>query len=152
MSRLCFIIFSLCTLANPEIYGQQTIPPLNDTTFNVIITEIEIAGRILPITKTYIIGYEDNAIELGLTTKPQISDVFYKYRIIENSFEGDKTYPWVNLQKDELRIDTRRPAMYRFEIIAASTKTNRTSKSTFIDFKLLYFYLIFHVKFNNLKK
>jgi hypothetical protein len=138
MSRLCFIIFSLCTLANPDIYGQQIIPPLDDTTFNVIITEIEIAGRILPNTNTYIIGYEDNAIELRFATKPQISDVLYKYRIVENSFEGDKTYPWVNLQKDELRIDTLRPAMYRFEIIAASTKTNQTSKSTFIDFKIEY--------------
>ncbi len=77
MSRFCFIILSLCTLANPEIYGQQITPPRKDSTFKVIITEIEIAGRILPITDSYNIGYEDNAIEIKFVTQPQTSDILY---------------------------------------------------------------------------
>lgn len=138
MSRLCFLIFSLCTLAILEVYGQQTTPPIKDSPFSVIITEIEVAGRILPIMNAYIIGYEDNAIEIELATKPKVKDVSYKYRIIENRFEGDKISPWVNLQKDELRIDTLNPAIYRFEISAVSSINNRTSKSIYIDFKIEY--------------
>ena len=138
MSRFCFIILSLCTLANPEIYGQQISSSLTDSTLKIIITEVEIAGRILPIIDSYNIGYEDNAIELRFATQPQASNILYKYRIIENSFEGDKIYSWVNLPKNELRLDTLSPAIYRFEIIAASRINKQASKPIYIDFKIEY--------------
>ncbi|MFN3489897.1 MAG: histidine kinase, partial [Emticicia sp.] len=138
MSRFCFIILSLCTLANPEIYGQQKKTLQKDAPSKIIFTEIEIAGRIFPLADSYNIDYENNAIELRFTTQPLTADVLYKYRIKENSFEGDKIYSWVNLQKNEIRVDTLRPAIYRFEIIAVSTKNNKESKPIYIDFNIEY--------------
>ncbi len=136
MSRFCFIIALLCVLASPEIYSQDSTSlkfPLK-----IVISEVEIAGRTKPITNTYSIGYEDNAIEVRLTTQPQILEVSYKYRIVENSFEGDKTYPWVTIKNNEIRVDTLSPAIYRFEIIAASTTNHQSSKPIFVEFKIEY--------------
>lgn len=136
MSRFCFIIALLCVLASPEIYSQDST--FLNTTLKTIISEVEIAGRIKPITNTYSIGYEDNAIEVRLTTQPHISDVSYRYRIVENSFEGDKTYPWVTTKSNEIRVDSLSPAIYRFEIIATSTINNQSSKPIFVEFKIEY--------------
>lgn len=138
MSRFCFIILSLCTLANPKIYGQQKIPLQKDTPFKIIFAEIEIAGRTLPLADSYNVDYENNAIELRFSTQPLTRDVLYKYRIKENSFEGDKIYSWVTLQKNEIRVDTLSPAIYRFEIIAVSTKNNEESKPIYINFNIEY--------------
>lgn len=136
MSRFCFIIALLCVLASSEIYSQDST--LLNTTLKTIISEVEIAGRIKPITNTYSIGYEDNAIEVRLTTQPRISEVSYRYRIVENSFEGDKTYPWVTTKSNEIRVDSLSPAIYRFEIIATSTINNQSSKPIFVEFKIEY--------------
>lgn len=136
MSRFCFIIALLCVLASLEIYSQDST--LLNTTLKTIISEVEIAGRIKPITNTYSIGYEDNAIEVRLTTQPRISEVSYRYRIVENSFEGDKTYPWVTTKSNEIRVDSLSPAIYRFEIIATSTINNQSSKPIFVEFKIEY--------------
>ncbi len=136
MSRFCFIIALLCVLASLEIYSQDST--LLNTTLKTIISEVEIAGRIKPITNTYSIGYEDNAIEVRLTTQPRISEVSYRYRIVENSFEGDKTYPWVTTKSNEIRVDSLSPAIYRFEIIATSTINKQSSKPIFVEFKIEY--------------
>lgn len=136
MSRLCFIIASLCVLASPEIYCQDST--LLNAPLKIAISEVEIAGRITPITNMYSIGYEDNAIEVRLTTLPQISDVSYKYRIVENSFEGDKTYPWVTTKNNEIRVDTLSPAIYRFEITTTDLLSKQQSKPIFVEFKIEY--------------
>lgn len=136
MSRFCFIIVSLCVLASPDIYSQDST--LLNTPLKIAIKEVEIAGRIKPITNTYSIGYEENAIELRLATHPEVSDLSYKYRIVENSFEGDKTYPWITIKNNEIRVDTLSPAMYSFEIIATSAVNNQSSKPIFIEFKIEY--------------
>ncbi|GGD61954.1 hypothetical protein GCM10011514_27480 [Emticicia aquatilis] len=125
-------------MANHEIYGQQNFASQHFLPFNVKVTQIEIAGRILPVKNSYSIGYEDNAIEVSLTTDPVISDVNYKYRIIENSFEGAKTYPWISANKNQIRIDTLSPAIYRFEIVGMVSANHQESKPIFIEFKIEY--------------
>ncbi len=138
MSRFCFIIPLLCVWANPEIYGQQTFATQHFFPFTIKVAQVEIAGRIHPIKNSYGIGYEDNAIELFLTTEPAISDVNYKYRIIENSFEGAKTYPWISANKNQIRVDTLSPAIYRFEIVGMVSTNHQESKPIFIEFKIEY--------------
>lgn len=138
MSRFCFIISLLCVLANHEIYGQQTSDSQRFLPFRVKVTEVEIGGRILPIKNSYSIGYDDNTIELYLTTEPSVSDVNYTYRIIENSFEGDKIYPWVSVNTNRLRVDTLSPAIYRFEIVGILTGNHQKSIPVFIEFKIEY--------------
>lgn len=133
MSRFCFIISLLCVLANHEIFGQSSY---TSSTPRVIINEVEIAGRILPIKKIYNVGYEDNAIEVRFANSA--SSKIYKYRIIENSFEGDRTHPWVIIPNNEIRVDTLSPAIYRFEIVATSLASKQESEPMIIEFKIEY--------------
>ncbi len=133
MSRFCFTIPLLCVLAKLDIYGQNT---QSLSTPSITISEVEIAGRILPIKKSYNIGYEDNAIEVRFSEPT--SAVSYRFRIIENSFEGDKVHPWVVIPKNEIRVDTLSPAIYRFEVIAASTVSKQESSPLILEFKIEY--------------
>jgi sensor histidine kinase YesM len=137
MLRFCFIITIFCTLANHVIYGQSNDFTQNTTVFKTKINRVEIAGRDVEIKSSYNIAYEDNAIEFDLTTKPLIDSISYKYRIIENSFEGEKISPWIYLKKSEFKIDTLSPATYRFEIISIAPN-NRESQSIFVDLKIEY--------------
>ncbi|MFY7910952.1 MAG: sensor histidine kinase [Emticicia sp.] len=120
-------------MAKLDIYGQNT---QSLSTPSITISEVEIAGRILPIKKSYNIGYEDNAIEVRFSEPT--SAVSYRFRIIENSFEGDKVHPWVVIPKNEIRVDTLSPAIYRFEVIAASTVSKQESSPLILEFKIEY--------------
>jgi sensor histidine kinase YesM len=137
MSRFCFIITIFCTLANHVIYGQSNDSTQNTTFFKTQINRIEIAGREVEIKSSYNIAYEDNAIEFDLTTKPLIDSISYKYRIIENNFEGEKISSWIYLKKTELKIDTLSPATYRLEIISIAPN-KRESQPLSINLKIEY--------------
>lgn len=138
MLRFGNIIIILCILANQHIYCQVHSEQKTTNQFKVVVAEVEIAGRIVPLANSYSIGYEDNAIELTLKSMPTLSNISYKYRIIEDSFEGDKVYPWTNLKEDLIRIDTLNPAIYHFEIIGISKHDNIQSKPIFVEFKIEY--------------
>lgn len=124
-------------MANHVIYGQSNDSTQNTTVFKTKINRVEIAGREVEIKSSYNIAYEDNAIEFDLTTKPLIDSISYKYRIIENNFEGEKISSWIYLKKTELKIDTLSPATYRLEIISIAPN-KRESQPLSINLKIEY--------------
>lgn len=133
MSKSCFIILLLCLWANFDLFSQQNSP----SSFKTEITGVEIAGRDVKPQEIYYVAYEDNALELNLSTTPNIPNATYKYRIIESSFEGDKVSNWSYVDKPFFKVDTLSPAIYHFEIVGIAPD-KKESKPTFIEFKIEY--------------
>lgn len=137
MFRFCSIITIFCTLANHVIYAQGNDSIQTTIPFKTQINRIEIAGRDVKIEDSYSIPYEDNAIEFEMSTQPQLSGIYYKYRIIESSFGGEEVFPWVYLKKTTFKVDTLSPAIYRFEIVSIAPN-KRESQPIFVEFKIEY--------------
>jgi len=134
MQRFCFIIVILCFSANHVIYGQKLVATPKPYPFKTVINQIDIAGRSVTLKDAYSIGYEDNALAFYLGTKPHLPNVKYKYRIVENSFEGDKKNQWVYISNKSIKIDTLSPAIYRFEV-SANDDEQRNGQETYVEFK-----------------
>lgn len=133
MSKSCFIIILLCLWANFDLFSQQNPLP----SFKTEIIGVEIAGRDVKPQDIYYVAYEDNALELNLSTTPNIPNVTYKYRIIESSFEGDKVSNWTYVDKAYFKVDTLSPAIYHFEIVGIAPNKIE-SKPIFVEFKIEY--------------
>ncbi|RYF97559.1 MAG: hypothetical protein EOO07_39445, partial [Chitinophagaceae bacterium] len=65
------------------------------------------------------------------------NNVTYKYRIIENSFEGAKPSEWFTTSKTFLKVDSLKPAVYHFELVAINA-AKQESEPAIIEFKIEY--------------
>jgi len=137
MLKPLLIIVLICLFANNTAYCQKAGTPLKANNFKAKIIRVEIAGRDMPSQENYHVDYDNNVLEFDYTAIPAQNNLSYKYRIIENSFEGAKPSAWFYTTKTAVKVDSLKPAVYHFELVAIDS-TKKESQPAIVEFKIEY--------------
>jgi len=137
MLRPSLLICFICLVANISAYTQKSDSSKKTTHVKAKVSRVEIAGRDVPLQDIYYVDYDNNVLEFDFTSVPPVAGVTYKYRIIENSFEGAKPSAWLYTPKSSVKIDSLKPAIYHFELVAIDGNKGE-SQPAIVEFKIEY--------------
>ncbi|PLK46232.1 sensor histidine kinase [Emticicia sp. TH156] len=137
MLKLPLKIVFLCFFVSYSVYSQQAGASKNNNNFKAKITRVEIAGRDVSLKKSYVVDYDHNVLQFTFAVTPARDSLIFKYRIVEDSFEGPKSSDWSIAKGNSAKVDSLKPAAYHFEVKAIDTNKVESLPAV-IEFKIEY--------------